>query len=59
MFIERCPYTDQDDPQTIMVIDRYYYKQQARLVEAKTGRVIAVQTLTGKSLVIATKTSLV
>jgi hypothetical protein len=49
IFIERCPYTMTDNSGVIKVIDRYYYKQEARLVEAKTGRVVAVQNFTGNS----------
>ena len=30
-------------------MERYYYKQDAQLIEAKTGRVVTVQTFTGKS----------
>lgn len=49
IFIDRCPYNKQDDSGVIKVIDRYYYKQEARLIEAKTGRLIAVQNFTGSS----------
>ncbi len=49
IFIERCPYSMRNDAGVIKVIDRYYYKQEARLVEAKTGRLIAVQNFTGNS----------
>jgi hypothetical protein len=49
IFIERCPYTSRDQSGVVKVVDRYYLKQEARLVEAKTGRVIAVQTFTGNS----------
>lgn len=46
VFIESCSYGSPSDPHTV---ERYYYKQDVRLVEAKTGRVITVQTFTGKS----------
>jgi hypothetical protein len=46
VFIESCPYGSPGDVHTV---ERYYYKQDVRLVEAKTGRVITVQTFTGKS----------
>ncbi|MCL4296551.1 MAG: hypothetical protein KJ077_12520 [Anaerolineae bacterium] len=46
VFIESCPYGSPGDVHTV---ERYYYRQDVRLVEAKTGRVITVQTFTGKS----------
>jgi hypothetical protein len=48
VFIERCPYTI-DNARYTHAIERYYRKQDARLVEAKTGRVVYVQTFTGSS----------
>lgn len=58
IFIERCPYSMQNDAGVIKVIDRYYYKQEARLVEAKTGRLIAVQNFTGNSPESCSKTEM-
>ncbi len=51
VFIESCPYTTQDGPgaQVTNTVERYYYKQEAKLIEAKTGRVITLETFTGKS----------
>ena len=51
IFIESCPYTDLNNPRGPIIgrIERYYYKQDARLIEAKTGRVVSRQTFTGKS----------
>jgi hypothetical protein len=49
VFIESCPYGSESDPHVTNTVERYYYKQDVRLVEAKTGRVITVQTFTGKS----------
>lgn len=49
VFIESCPYISRNDPNVTLKVERYYYKQDDRLVEAKTGRVITVQTFTGKS----------
>jgi hypothetical protein len=49
VFIESCPYQSRNDPNVTLTVERYYYKQDVRLVEAKTGRVITVQTFTGKS----------
>jgi hypothetical protein len=51
VFIESCPYVDQNDPggRVTNTVERYYYKQDAQLIEAKTGRVVTVQTFTGKS----------
>jgi len=51
IFIESCPYTDLDNPRGPVIgrIERYYYKQEARLIEASTGRVVSQQTFTGKS----------
>lgn len=50
IFIESCPYIDPDDPsRQIKYVERYYNQQNARLVEAKTGRVITEQIFTGKS----------
>ncbi|MBE7551822.1 MAG: hypothetical protein HS126_12205 [Anaerolineales bacterium] len=49
VFIESCPYSSRNDPNVTLKVERYYYKQDVRLVEAKTGRVITVQTFTGKS----------
>lgn len=51
VFIESCSYTDLDNPYGPVRnrVERYYYKQEARLVVAKTGRVINVETFTGKS----------
>jgi hypothetical protein len=48
IFIERCPYTT-DNSRYTNAVERYYRKQDARLVEAKTGRVVYVQTFTGSS----------
>lgn len=56
IFIDRCPYSKQDDSGVVKVIDRYYYKQEARLIEAKTGRLIAVQNFTGSSPEYCSKT---
>ncbi|MEM7348208.1 MAG: hypothetical protein AAF485_28595 [Chloroflexota bacterium] len=47
VYIESCPYGNGRNPDAY--IERYYYKQQARLVDAKTQRVIAEQTFTGNS----------
>lgn len=49
IFIERCPYVSESDSRVTLVVERYYYKQEARLLEAKTGRVTTIQTFTGKS----------
>jgi hypothetical protein len=51
VFIESCPYTDLDNPYGPVTnrVERYYYKQEAKLVVARTGRVINVETFTGKS----------
>lgn len=50
IFIESCTYIDPDDPRRRRsYVERYYNQQQARLIEAKTGRVITEQTFTGKS----------
>ncbi|HXV98973.1 MAG TPA: hypothetical protein VEC93_11175 [Anaerolineae bacterium] len=46
IFIERCPY---GETSYTHALERYYRKQDARLVEAKTGRVVSVQTFTGSS----------
>lgn len=43
IFVESCAYEDG------YVVERYYYKQDVKLVEAKTGRVISVQSFTGRS----------
>jgi len=49
VFIESCPYYDPDHPGVKKKVERYYYKQEARLIVAKTGQVISKQTFTGKS----------
>ena len=51
VLIESCPYTDLGNPYGPVTnyVERYYYKQDAKLVVAKTGRVISVETFTGKS----------
>ncbi len=57
IYIERCPYGDEGDGVT-HVIDRYYHQQEARLVEAKTGRVIATQTFMGNAPPVCHQTEL-
>ncbi|GAB4410212.1 MAG: hypothetical protein Fur0044_03880 [Anaerolineae bacterium] len=47
IYIQRCPYGE--DTTVTNVIDRYYLQREARLIEAKTGRLIAVQTFKGSS----------
>jgi hypothetical protein len=51
IFLESCPYTSWTDHsgQIVHRIDRYYYVQNARLLEAKTGRTIATHTFAGKA----------
>jgi hypothetical protein len=49
IYIESCPYYRKDEPGVEKTLHRYYLKQEASVVEAKTGRVIAAQTFTGKS----------
>lgn len=51
VFIESCPYFPVNNPgaQATNAVERYYYKQEARLVEVKTGRLITRQAFTGKS----------
>jgi hypothetical protein len=46
IFIESCPY---GNPQPTHRLDRYYLKQEVSVIEAKTGRILAVETFTGKS----------
>lgn len=57
-FIERCPYTTNKTDYT-NAVERYYLKQEAQLVEAKTGRVVSVETFTGASPRYCQKTELV
>jgi hypothetical protein len=49
IFIESCPYTTDGGSQATNSLERYYLRQDAKLIEAKTGRVIAIQSFTGKS----------
>lgn len=57
--IERCPYGEWEGPhQVSAVVDRYYYQQEAKLIEAKTGRVITTQRFTGNSPEACPKTQL-
>jgi len=49
VFIESCPYYDPDHPGIKKKVERYYYRQEARLIVAKTGQVISKETFTGKS----------
>ena len=49
VFIESCPYYDPDRPNVNKTVERYYYKQEARLIVAKTGQVISKEAFTGKS----------
>lgn len=51
IFIESCPYYNLDNPTGPIIgrIERYYYKQEGRLIEASTGRVVSKRTFTGKS----------
>lgn len=48
VFIERCPYTNNGTDYT-NAVERYYLKQEAQLIEAKTGRTISVESFTGAS----------
>lgn len=48
VFIERCPYTTNGADYT-NAVERYYLKQEAQLVEAKTGRIVSMETFTGAS----------
>lgn len=49
IFIESCPYGDEGGGHYSRSLERYYLKQEAKLIEAKTGRVVAVQSFTGSS----------
>jgi len=49
VFIESCPYYDPDRPGVNKKVERYYYKQEARLIVAKTGQIISKESFTGKS----------
>ncbi len=49
VFIESCTYYDRDHPGIKKKVERYYYKQEARLIVAKTGQVISKEYFTGKS----------
>ena len=50
VLIERCPYATKNEKgaEATNVVERYYYQQEVKLVEAKTGRTIASETLRGK-----------
>jgi hypothetical protein len=51
VFIESCPYVLKEGPLagTTRTVERYYYKQEGELIEAKTGRVVTLEAFTGKS----------
>ena len=51
VLLESCPYTTWTDRggQIVHRIDRYYYVQDAKLMAAKTGHTIAVNTFTGRA----------
>lgn len=51
IYIDSCRYTTQTDGggRATNRIDRYYYVQEARLLEAKTGRPIDTHTFAGQS----------
>lgn len=55
VFIESCPYISRNDPNVTLKVERYYYKQDDRLVEAKTGRVIRCRPLPANHRATATR----
>lgn len=48
VLLERCPYAKGDKSEATNVAERYFYQQEAKLVEAKTGQVIAEEVFKGK-----------
>ena len=50
IYLESCPYTSRTDRGRVTHrLDRYYYVQEARLIEAKTGRAIDTHTFAGQA----------
>lgn len=50
VFLERCPYVLRSNPNRIAgYIDRSYWVQEVKLVEAKTGRTITTHTFVGNA----------
>jgi hypothetical protein len=48
VFIEYCEYTTQENGRyATNILERYYYKQEVKIIDAKTGRVVALQVFNG------------